>query len=340
LSQLPTQVADCLRRHGLASTAGIVAVSGGPDSVALAHACAGLLQAGVISRLVLAHVNHQLRGEESDGDEGFVQDLLAAWHVDDARLMCRTTRIPMAEIARAEHDNLESTARRERYSWLTQVANEESAAWVATGHTADDQAETVLFRLLRGSGVLGLGGMTECRPLDGNVKLLRPLLSVRRQAVIDYLGEKQIAYRVDSSNRDLRFTRNRLRLELLPLLQEHYNPGIVAVLCGLAEQARELHAEIAAEADRLLREAELPRAGNILVFAADRLQSASANQVREMFRLVWQREDWPMGGMDFERWNRLAEIAAGAAPACDFPGRVHARRVGKVMQLVVAGAYN
>src|SRR5262249_21254257 len=195
-----------------------------------------LLQAGAIPQLVLAHVNHQLRGDESDGDERFVQGLNTTWHVDDGRLKCRTTRIPMAEIARAEHDNLESTARRGRYAWLTRVANEENAAWVVTGHTADDQAETVLFRLLRGSGVLGLSGITECRPLDGNVKLLRPLLSVRRQAVLDYLGERQIAYRVDSSNRDLRFTRNRLRLELLPMLQENYNPGIVEVLCGLAEQ--------------------------------------------------------------------------------------------------------
>jgi tRNA(Ile)-lysidine synthase len=330
---LSAHVADCLHRHGLNSTPGIVAVSGGPDSVALAHLCAGLLQEGKIARLIFAHVNHQLRGEESDADETFVQELPTRWQLADARLLCKTTRIDVAAIAEAEHENLEGIARRERYRWLTQLAKDEGAAWIATGHSADDQAETVLFRLLRGSGVLGLGGMAECRSLDGELRLVRPLLSVRRQALLDYLREQQVAYRVDASNHDLRFTRNRLRLELLPQLQEDYNPAIVEVLCRLAEQAQELHTEVSVRAAQLLGEAELPRAGEILVFSVQQLQKASANLVREMFRLVWQREGWPMGDMDFERWNRLAEIVAGTCSAWEFPGNIHAQRKGTVMQI-------
>jgi tRNA(Ile)-lysidine synthase len=327
-------VADCLHRHGLEQTAGVVAVSGGPDSVALAHLFVGLLQDGKVPRLIIAHVNHQLRGDESDADEVFVQSLAALWRREnDGRLTCQTRRIDIAAIAETERDNLESTARRERYRWLTQLARAESAAWIATGHSADDQAETVLFRLLRGSGVLGLGGMAECRALDGGVRLIRPLLTLRRPALLDELHEKQIPYRVDSSNRDLRFTRNRLRLELLPRLEQDYNPAIVEVLCRLAEQAQEFHAETARNAAQLMYEAEFPRAGSILVFSADRLRNASVNLVREMFRLVWQREGWPMRDMDFASWHRLVEIVDESCSAWDFPGTIHVRRTGNVLQI-------
>jgi tRNA(Ile)-lysidine synthase len=331
---LSEHIVEFLRRHDLEYKPGVVAVSGGPDSVALAHACVTLLRGDKLPGLVLAHVNHLLRGEESDDDEAFVQQLPALWQMaDDVRLQCRTTRIDVAGIAAAEGGNLEGTARRERYAWLSRLAHDEGAAWIATGHSADDQAETVLFRLLRGSGVLGLGGMSERRLLGPGVSLIRPLLTVRRQALLDHLSEKQIAFRRDSSNRDPRFTRNRLRLELLPMLEADFNPGVVDVLCRLAIQAQELSDEITTQAEKLRAEAELPRAGVTLVFSAVRLQTASANLVREMFRLVWHREGWPMGDMDFERWNRLVEIVHGSLPACDFPGKIHARRVGGVIQL-------
>lgn len=324
---LASHVAGVLARHHLEHTVGIVAVSGGPDSVALAHLLIQLMNEGKIERLILAHVNHQLRGVESDGDESFVRDL------GEPRASVRTTRVDVAAMANQERDNLESIARRERYRFFEQVARDESAAWIATGHTADDQAETVLFRLLRGSGMLGLGGMSECRPHGEGLRLIRPLLSVRRQMLLTYLHDKQIAYRIDTSNRDMRFSRNRLRHELLPLLREHYNEGIDDVLCRLADQARQLHESIAEEASMLLRDAERPRAGAMLVFAAERLTSANANLVREMFRLVWKREGWPMGDMDNQRWQRLVEVALGSNGGCDFPGRIHARRVGTVLQL-------
>ncbi len=326
---LPDHIAEFMQRNNPNRSVGVIAVSGGPDSVALAHLMIGLIRQGKIERLILAHVNHQLRGAESDADEAFVRSLPELWR--QSAVSARSERIDVAALAK--HDNLEEVARRERYRWLAQVARDEQATWVATGHNADDQAETVLFRLLRGSGVLGLGAMSECRMLDAGVSLMRPLLGTGRQQILEYLLDKQITYRVDSSNRDLGFTRNRLRLELLPLLKSNYNPAIVETLCRMADQARELHAEIAAAAGQVLQKAELSRAGDILVFAVDRLRDQTANLVREMFRLVWQREDWPMGDMDFERWQRLVEIVHGLRPACDFPGAIHVRRVGGVVQL-------
>ena len=128
------------------SEPGVVAVSGGADSVALLralHTCH--------AALTVAHVNHQLRGEESDADEAFVRDLCAALGVE-----CRVRSVDVTALAAG--DNLESTARRVRYEFFTEVANEVGAAWVATAHTADDQAETVLHRLIRGTGLQGLGG--------------------------------------------------------------------------------------------------------------------------------------------------------------------------------------
>lgn len=331
---LSDHIADCLRRHGLEQTPGIVAVSGGPDSVALAHLCVGLMREGQLPRLVLAHVNHLLRGAESDADEDFVRQLPEHWGLaDDARLTCQTTRIDVAGIAGAEGGNLESIARRERYRWLAEIARAENGAWIAAGHTADDQAETVLFRILRGSGVLGLGGMAEHRSVDGGVCLIRPLIGVRRRTLLDYLHEGKITYRTDSSNRDPRFTRNRLRLQLMPTLEADFNPGIVDVLCRLAEQARELSGDIAIQAERLRADAELPRAGGMLVFALLPLQAASPNLSRETFRLVWQREGWPMGDMDFERWNWLVEIVRGSRLGVDFPGKIHVRRIGGVLQI-------
>lgn len=331
---LSVHVAECLQRHGHGQSPGIVAVSGGPDSVALAHVCADLLRSGTLPRLTLAHINHQLRGDESDGDEAFVQNLPMAWNLADTpRIRCVTTRIAVATIAEAERENLEGVARRERYRWLTELAVQEQAAWIAVGHTADDQAETVLFRLLRGSGVQGLSGMTECRPLDVTVSLVRPLLSVRRADVLQYLQDRRITYRIDSSNADMRFMRNRLRLDLLPRLTEEYNPAIVDVLCRLADQCRGLATEESQRAEALLEQAELPRAKDVLVLSAIVLEKAPVDDVRAIFRLVWQRESFPMGDMDYDRWQRLAQIAMGRASACDFPGRLHVARVGRVVQI-------
>jgi tRNA(Ile)-lysidine synthase len=285
--------------------------------------------------LIFAHVNHRLRGADSDADEAFVQRLPGQWRpYDDGRLACRVHQADVATIARQEQENLEAIARRERYRWFGEMATAEGARWIATGHTADDQAETVLFRLLRGSGLLGLGAMSECRPFASGILLLRPMLSLRRSVLLAYLQEKQIAFRIDSSNENRRFTRNRIRHELLPALQRDYNPAIVDVLCRLAEQAQELHREASAEAAQLLQRAELPRAGDMLVFSLPALQAASVDCVREMFRLVWQRETWPMKDMDFSYWQRLAEIACGTHSAWDFPGQIHARRAGTVLQLL------
>jgi tRNA(Ile)-lysidine synthase len=314
-----------------ASGPGVVAVSGGPDSVALLRA---LVAVCGDAPLVVAHLNHQLRGGDSDADEAFVAALYARLVSTGARLTLRCERVDVAARARQEGDNLESVGRRLRYGWLAEVARAAGAAWVATGHTADDQAETVLHRLLRGTGLRGLGGIPARRMLAPGIEVVRPLLRCTRGEVLAYLDAHDQAFRTDASNADLHFTRNRIRRELLPHLAERYNPAVVAVLCRLAEQAAEVQGREEAAARALLAEAELPRAGEMVVLDCGRLCVAARNCIREAFRLLWEREGWSAGGASFASWERAAAVALGELRAVDLPGRVRVRRQGRVVQVL------
>jgi tRNA(Ile)-lysidine synthase len=275
-----------------------------------------------------------LRGPESDADEGFVAGLHAALVAAGvpALDLCRG-RLDVGAEARARGANLEAVARRLRYRWLAGVARERGARWVATGHTANDQAETVLHRLLRGTGLQGLRGIAARRELEPGVGVVRPLLRASRADVLAYLGGLGQPYRHDSSNEDRRQTRNRIRRELLPLLAEHYNPAVVTLLARLADQAEEAYRDEEAAARELLRQAELPRAGALLVFDRARLAAVPRRLVRAAFRLAWAREGWPLDGMGYEAWERLAGLVFGEAEAVDLPGGVHARRRERVVQV-------
>jgi tRNA(Ile)-lysidine synthase len=321
-------IRDFFQRGGLTHTGGVVAISGGPDSVALAHALAQLGRGGFFSSIVLAHVNHQLRGAESDADEAFVTELAANWGFP-----CRTTRIDVAAIARQQGENLEKTARELRYAWLTQVVHEEQVSWAATGHSADDQAETVLHRLLRGSGLQGLTAIARRRKLTDRADLVRPMLSVPRAGILAYLKQEGQSFRQDRTNLDLAYTRNRIRLDLLPQLGQQYQPAIIEVLCRLADQAQAVQCEVLRLAEDLLHRAELPRAGPLIILQAAVLEAASSHLVCEVFRIIWQRENWSMNAMDHHAWLRLADLAHGRESGQDFPVGVQARRRGNVVQI-------
>jgi tRNA(Ile)-lysidine synthase len=220
-----------------------------------------------------------------------------------------------------------------RYDWFAGLARAVRAAWVGTGHTADDQAETVLFRLLRGAGLHGLSGMRERRPLGSGVELVRPLLSCRRSDVLAFLSANQQDFRQDASNLDRGFTRNRLRLELMPDLIAKYNLDLIPSLCHLAEQAREVQAVVEETTRRILADVELPRAGDTIVLQAGLLASAPRHLQREVFRLLWTREGWAQGDMTFEHWDRLSDIVAGTPSVQDFPQGIIVRRTHGVIQV-------
>jgi tRNA(Ile)-lysidine synthase len=311
----------------------VVAVSGGADSVALARAVAEA-RGSAAGPLVLAHLNHLLRGADSDSDADFVAGLhagLKATGVADVRLCVE--RLDVAGLVKREKANLEALARRERYRFLAEVAHREGVRHVATAHTADDQAETVLHRLLRGAGMQGLRGIAARRPLAEGVELIRPLLTSTRADILGYLKEVQQGFREDHTNQDRRRTRNRIRHELLPLLQRDYNPAVAGALARLAAQAQETFALEEEQARQLLLQAEKPRAGALCVLEWAALAAAGRHQARAALRLLWAREGWPLDAMSFDAWERLAGVVFGEAAACDLPGGVRARRRGRVLRL-------
>jgi tRNA(Ile)-lysidine synthase len=205
-----------------------VAVSGGADSVALLHLLLELREKlGIV--LSVVHFNHQLRGKASDADEKFVAKLAAK-----RELPFHVGRENVAAKARREKANLEDAGRRARYAFFAQLVAEGKLTKLAVAHTADDQVETVLAHILRGTGLAGLGGI---HPTSGPV--VRPLLQIRRSALRAYLKQRKQPWREDITNRDTAKMRARIRKKLLPLLEKHFQPAVVERLATLAEAARE-----------------------------------------------------------------------------------------------------
>ncbi len=326
MADIATRLVDRVRRR-VRSLEGcgrgvVAAVSGGPDSVALLRALVAARDPAAPFPVVVAHLNHQLRGAESDADEAFATDLHARLATAGVpALALHVGRIDVAAQARADGANLEATARRVRYAWLAETAREAGALWVATGHTADDQAETVLHRLLRGTGLQGLRGIAAQRELAPGLGLVRPLLQTTRAEIIAYLNLLGQPFRVDSTNSDLKYTRNRIRSELLPHLTACYNPAVARVLARLAEQAEEAYRDEEAVAVSLLSAAELPRAGATLVFDRARLAAAPRRLTRAALRLAWAREGWPLDAMNYDAWERLAGLVYGEGPRRGPAGR-------------------
>ena len=245
------EVAAAARTLDLPGRRVLVAVSGGVDSTVLLHALQSL--AGSLDLdLCIGHVNHGLRGEESEADAASVQALGAKYDVPVQVARVDPERLRRGRGSR-ERPTLQEAARRVRYDALGAIAEERGAERLATGHTLDDQAETVLLRILRGSGPDGLGGIPERSP-DGFV--VRPLLRIPREGILAYATAQGLSWREDRSNTDPAFARARLREEWLPGLRDAFNPRLLRAIGDLAEAQRrdsEWIAEIVErEAERFL----------------------------------------------------------------------------------------
>jgi tRNA(Ile)-lysidine synthase len=302
----------------------LAAVSGGGDSVALLCGLAAIRPPGE-GRLIAAHVNHKLRGADSEADEAFVRQL--------CRRLGLACQVAAAAIdpAAGRGEGIEASARRARYAALEEMAGRTGARFVVTAHTAEDQAETVLHRVLRGTGVRGLGGMARTRRL-GPATLLRPLLGASHAELLAYLGDRGQPYRSDASNRDLRFLRNRIRQELLPLLAKHYNPSIVAALLRLGELARESQTLIDTLVGDVVGQSLRSCTMDEVRLDVSALAGQSPHLVREVLAEVWRRRQWPQVAMGFAEWQTLAamvlEVEAAGPRKRMFPGAVLAELRG------------
>jgi tRNA(Ile)-lysidine synthase len=304
----------------------LLAVSGGCDSVALLRAMTAIQTAGA-GRLCVAHLNHQLRADSSE-DELFVTAL------------CRQLNVP-CEVARicleAQADGIEAAARRARYQFLAEVAGRLGARYVATAHTADDQVETILHRIVRGTGIGGLAGMGRVRPL-GHATLIRPLLAIDRAELAAYLRVIGQPFREDASNADPRFTRNRLRHALLPWLAEQFNPGVKDALLRLGTLAGEAQAVVDSLVEGLLEAAVRVDAADAIRFDLAKLARQPPYLIRELLMAAWRRQGWPLQAMGHAQWEQLCDMVVSAAagttiPRRIFPGNVSAEASGEELRL-------
>ncbi len=235
------KVDQAIRAKGLLASGDriVVAVSGGPDSVALFR-CLVELRTRWHWDICIGHVDHGFRGAESEGDAKFVEVLGERFGVP---VMVRRLHLNKYD-AKLKKESLQEYARKARYRALEQMVLDRKATKLVLGHTADDQAETVLMWMLRGCGTGGLGGI----PPKRGMYVVRPLLDIHRSEIVAYLEERQEEFRVDSSNVQPVYLRNRIRQHLLPQLKQ-YSPGIVNVLTRQAHILREDHAYLETLAD-------------------------------------------------------------------------------------------
>jgi tRNA(Ile)-lysidine synthase len=289
----------------------LVGVSGGADSVALLHLLYDLREELEL-RLEVAHLQHGIRGTEAEEDARFVAGLAAK-----LRLPFHLKQINLPQIrAEAGKGNLEALARNERYRFLTDVAQLRGIRKIATAHTEDDQAETVLMWFLRGSGLKGLGGMPPMHRLDRtNVEsarrliVIRPLLDVPKAEIEEYLNEKHLAFRLDRSNQDPSFLRNWIRLKLVPQLKEKMDRNLPSRLAQQAELIREeddLLDTLAQAALIEIRTAEGMNRGSLL--------KQSRAMQRRLLRLWIEEMRGHLRGLDFQHVEQILDLITVGPP--------------------------
>ena len=293
-----------------------VAVSGGADSVALLHLLLEIReQAGIV--LSVAHFNHKLRGKASEADEKFVKKLAA-----EHGLEFFVAHEDIAARAKRERGNLEEVARKARYAFFEALVREERVTKIAVAHTADDQAETVMAHILRGTGLAGLGGI---HPQAGAV--FRPLLSARREDLREYLRAKHQRWREDATNLDTKRMRARIRQKLMPLLRKSFQPAIVEHLCQLAELAREDEAHLDAQVAEWRQSLAQQSPNEVRVALVDLLAGAKALKTRLLRQIVQSVK--PRGGqLSAIHVAAVLELAAqkDSGKALHLPGGVEVRR--------------
>ncbi len=311
-----------LHRYGLLPPGSrvVVALSGGADSVALLHVLRAIAEREGFVVAGAAHLNHLLRGADADADETFCREL-----VSRLDLPIDVAREDVAQAAAAARVSIEQAAHRVRHEFFQRAASRLRATAVAVAHTKDDQAETFLLRLLRGAGPRGLGGM---HPRSGIV--VRPFIEASRGDVRAFLRERHIDFREDASNDDRQIPRNRIRHELLPLLEQRFAPGIVDVLDRAGAIARE-DAEFLDGAANAAVERLISRSSQGVELDADALLREPPAIARRVIRIAQQS----IAGERFVGFDAVEAVLRFAVSKStgqlDLPGHRVNRRGGSLV---------
>jgi tRNA(Ile)-lysidine synthase len=285
----------------------VVAVSGGPDSMALLHLLFLLAPAWRL-QLIVAHVNHGFRGEESDREAELVKEVAAAWG-----LPCEVGTFHVPSYIEETGENPQAAARTIRYGFLGEVARRYQASRIALAHHADDQAETVLMRIVRGTGPSGLAGIPVRRNLLTDVELVRPLLRIYKEELLAYCEAYGLSYCVDSSNAELKYARNQFRLEVLPFL-EQYNGRISEGLSRLAEVMSAENAYLDQESLSLLERFVTVEEGRY-TWSAKWFAAVPLALQRRMIKLILSYLSFDSVSMDFLSVERVRTVALKQEPA-------------------------
>lgn len=302
----------------------LVACSGGPDSLALLHILLSLRSDYTVS-LVVAHVDHMFRGSESALEAQFVRDFCR-----EHDLICHSKEIDVPRFIAETGLSAQTAARELRYSYLRQIAQEIGGAKIATGHHADDQGETVLLNLLRGAGSTGLRGMLPYH--DG---IIRPLLGVNRPEIMNYCIKYRLSPQQDSSNLNIDYLRNSIRLELIPLLQERYNPAISAALCRTAELIGDEHEFIRSTAEQLWQVVVRQQSTGIIIDGAS-AKGVHIAVLREIFRMAIEKKHLNLTGISFCHVENMIDMLwnGRVGTTLDLPGNMMARKGYEVLEIV------
>ncbi|MCH2210426.1 MAG: tRNA lysidine(34) synthetase TilS [Fuerstiella sp.] len=299
LISLKTGYADCgisVPDNGL-----LLAVSGGADSMALLHGTAQLWPDNT-SRFVVAHVNHNLRGGQSRADATFVET--AAEKLGLQFVLLSGDTVGEQQMSGG---STEEVARRIRYQMLQDSAQSAEVGHVVCAHQRNDQAETILHNIIRGTGLRGLTGMCRRRQLNHRVELIRPMLDISRSSIEEFLHDLDQKWRFDESNSSAIYTRNRIRNDLIPTLAREYNPQVTDSLLRLASHATEVEKLSGQVAHRCLDDVILELQPGVCRLKRNKLALWPESVVRTALRLIWDQQMWPQQGMTQSHWNNLAK---------------------------------
>jgi tRNA(Ile)-lysidine synthase len=282
-------------RHGL-----VLAVSGGADSIALLHLTATAIGNSWNKMPLVAHFDHNLHADSLKFAK-FVERVTESYGWEFAYAT------PSSDLKSAP-GSLEAAARAARYDFLSKIAAEKGYRFLATGHTADDQAETVLHRICRGAGVRGASGIATQRRLGADLTLLRPLLGCWRRELVEFLESEGLEWCTDPSNETGEFTRNRIRNDILPLLESTVHPDAKKSLWRFAGHAAEAFEVVAAAATELIENALVwTDSGGELDRSVCSLQPRIV--VQTALAQIWTDQNWPQQAMSTDVWERLVDAA-------------------------------
>ena len=276
----------------------VVAVSGGPDSVAMLHVLNSL--SGLLGfKIHIAHLNHMIR-KDSKKDLKFVERLAKKKNLP---ITIREINIPDLR----EGDSIEQVARRVRLDFLFDVARGINTKKIALGHTKDDQVETILMRLIRGTGLHGLSGILPIRKIDG-FTVIRPLIELKREDIIRYLKNFKIKSMFDVTNLDTKFLRNRIRKELIPLLEKRFNPNIKETLYSLAKVAQKDYDYLSIASRRSFRKIQSKNYKNKIELDLNKLKKLHKSMQGMVLRLALEELQGNTRRLTYKHWEELEDL--------------------------------